>query len=308
MFGKVLEKIEEKLIERVTALRFGWPLLLLLGTLGVAYLVVSALRTTPAVFETFHDPLFLIAAIAATATFVSYVIWRSLRSPILIRLGITAAIAAIAIYASWKTTEVETVGFRIDVIFDLNIDPSLLAAFFAGLPQDHIKVTVRDRRVLGPSDADQVVYEQLAKEVLPKLRPPELSTHTALVTHRHLSGGRWTNLFYFAGPRFGIVSTWGMPTDVSLLQKYLAVMIPLIAMQGQAFAINKKLPKERDPDLDHGCLSDFSVDRTILIAKLRQGPALCKEEYEEIEALFGSAVAAEYKAILARSATTKGPP
>jgi hypothetical protein len=252
-------------------------------------------------------------------------LWRRHRTRALV---VVAPFAVAAIVWTWQT-RVHNVTSRIDVVVDdqLKIDYALLDTILREVQQDHIKLTLFDKDFLAGSPGGGLLFHDVAVKVTNEgqLRSLDTTTYTVLLTNRHLSGHDstgvlWSNLFYLAGPRFGIVSTWGLddlaielnknltPGEAAaILSKYLKTLIPLTALQGQASALGKALLGRRSPETDHGCLTDFSKNRVLFVQKLRSGPVLCKDEYDGVAEVLGPAVAEEFKAILDLAAKTKSP-
>jgi hypothetical protein len=155
----------------------------------------------------------------------------------------------------WYYIHIEERTFLIDVVLDptLDLQRAELATFFSDVEQPHIRVTLLFRDLTPPqSPAETLEYESVRKFATPLLRPGGSATHTALITAKRLLGEKWDNLFYVTSQRFSVISTYGVvvdgtPESQGILRKYLASMIPLAAMHGEALSEGKKLLKDRDP-------------------------------------------------------------
>jgi hypothetical protein len=310
MFGRALDKIAEQLITKLSTMTLGWPLLLVLAAIGASYFGVAQLRSDPTVVETLRDPRFSSALLAVATIFVGYLIFRFASPRRIVRLALLLVLASGSAAAWWYCIHTEDRTFLIDVVLDdtLALERGELATFFADVEQSHIRVTLLSRRLTLPQlPFDTLEYEAARKFATPLLRPETSATHTALITAKRLSGVGWENLFYVTSQRFSVISTYGVvvddaPEGKEILRKYLAAMVPLAAMHGEAMSEGKKLLKDRTPATEHGCLHDFSADRLLMLEKLRRGPVMCREEEAGIERTLGSAIATEYKDILSRAA------
>jgi hypothetical protein len=193
----------------------------------------------------------------------------------------------------------------IDVMFDQTFTLPKLQSInlLRDLAQKHIAITHVLQHPFDDTNAAPLVFEEAMGRALPYLRSPEKANITVLVTNRILSWTHWTNLFYAAAPRFAVVSTYGVGSgdsadESALLRRYLATVIPLAALHGQAIAEHKTLLRDRDASTEHGCLLDFSVDKSFFIDELRQGAKMCPQEEADLTAAFGPTISSEYKAIL----------
>jgi hypothetical protein len=313
MLMKALEEITKKVIEKVLGAKHGWAVLALVLFVGGGYFLVKELRSSPDAAETLADPWFLTMVWFAASAVLCYVLWQ-------LKLGRASRLAVLILIAGgcaagwWKFVQLEPTTIRVDVFFD-PISPlptKETADFFATLQQAHIVVTMVTMAVPTLQPGERLDFEDVKASVFPTLRPSSVATHTVLITPRQLSGGGWHNLFYMTSPRFSAVSTYGiLPSEEQarqkMLQKYLASMVPLAALHGQALEINRKLLGDRDPSTEHGCLHDFSVNKELLMEKLRRGPKMCAIESAEIAKVFGPGIASEYRAILAVAAAASAP-
>jgi len=314
LFGKALEKITEQIIARMSATPLGWPVLLLFACIGAAYIGVSHYRSDPTVAETVRDHRFVSLALLASTGFLAYAIVRFASPRRIVRITLMLLLIGSSAAIWWLEVRREEKVFRIDVVLDdkLGLQTSDIATFFSDVQQPHIRVTLLSTRLTPPSSQTFLDWALTRDYAAPLLRQISTTNHTAVVTPQQLNGLGWGNLFYVTSQRFSVISTSGIIADSDpdgkiLLRKYLATMIPLAAIHGQALHDGTKLLQDRASNTEHGCLNDFSVDKLLMLEKLRRGPEMCKEEASEIEAVFGRDIAEEYKSILARAARKSAP-
>ena len=219
-----------------------------------------------------------------------------------------ASISLGFIAGAWKLYRDTTPIFKIDLVFDetARLDPVLLTRFLTRSQQPHLHITMLDRQLVAPDDGHVMVFDKTLREATLRLRSPIEATHTILVTSKMLANADWGNLFYSARGNFGVISLRGVadltnPDDQNLALRYLASMIPLASMHALANELQISLLPDRSPATEHGCLHDFSVNRLLLVEKLRRGPELCAAEVAAISAAFGSTLVAEYQQILLSS-------
>ena len=313
MLTKALEEIAKKLIERATSSRHGWAVLFLFAIMVGGFLIVREFRTSPETTAALIDPWFLTIVWIAGTIALTYAIWNAQVSSI-VRLALAAIVTVSSSVGWWSFIRNEPTAIRVDIVFDTGagLSAALTADFFATLQQEHIVVTVVSRNLSALSAGNHVEFAEVEKALSPLLRPDSVTTHTAFVTPKQLSGFGWDNLFYVTSPRLSVVSTYGILPEEErksqlMLLKYLASMAPLVALHGQALKLNKQLLSDRDPATEHGCLHDFSVDKMLLMEKLRRGPKMCPIEEAEISKVFGAAIATEYRKILSDAAAASSP-
>lgn len=314
MLAKALEEIAAKAIEKITAAKHGWPILLLLATVVGGYFLVREVRTTPEAIATTSDPRFLTVLWFCVTAGLAYFAWQVLRPSVSVRGSILVVLMGAALFTWWRYVDLRPRVLLIDVTFEpgATFSTQEMGAFLGTLQQSHIVVTILPKPISPVSDGDRIDFAPTREKLLGQLRSESLANHTVLVTSKHLSGAGWYNPFYVTSPNFSVISTYGMvPSSAKdrqeILHKYMASMVPLAAMHGIALGKNQKLLEDRDPATEHGCLHDFSVDKQLMVEKLKRGPRMCAAENAEIEKVFGAEIASEYRAILA-TASVANPP
>jgi hypothetical protein len=294
-------------------LRSDYLFLFFFGFVWSAYLVVAEFRADPSIVETLLDWRFISAGHVASTLLLSYVVIRFTSPMRIMRIALLSMLLLLSIGVWWTVLRPQERTFLIDVVLDeqLEIQHSELAHFFSDIQQPHIRFTLLSRPLLPGKPAEDFLQWEIVKaQVAPLLRGGESTTHTAFITSKRLAGFNWRNLFYAVSPRFSVISTYGVAENEAaetkvMMRKYLATMIPLAAMHGQAREDDLKLLRDRGPITEHGCLHDFSADKEIFLEKLRRGPKMCHEEAAQIESAFGKKVEGEYRDILARAAVEK---
>jgi hypothetical protein len=217
-------------------------------------------------------------------------------------------------FGAWELYRDKAPLFKIDLVFDetAHLDPVLLTSFLTRVQQPHLRITLLDRQLTSRDAGQFLVFDKALREANPLLRASTDATHTILVTNKMLANAEWSNLFYSARGNFGVVSMRGVadptkPNEQVLALRYLASMVPLAAMHALANERSISLLPDRSSATEHGCLHDFSVNRLLLIEKLRRGPELCAAEVVAISAAFGRVLVAEYQQILLSSSRENAP-
>jgi hypothetical protein len=315
MLSKLLEELGKRLITAVEARSYGSVLLAVLFVVGSAFLLLQYLHSTPSALETLRSTSFLFITAVAIGVGATVAMKQAGNIPHVVAIVGLFVYTSAAATAIWYLTRDETPVFKIDVILDETVDlgPSLLAAFLQAVHQPHIQLTLLNRRLVPVDGLSIMNFERAEAAAVPQMRQPPVSTHTVLVTKKMLAEAQWANLFYAIRGHFGIVSLYGVvePTAGSgdvLARKYLASMVPLAALHMAAMERGLSFLPDRLPETEHGCLHDFSVDRLLLIEKLRQGPELCATEITGLNMVFGPSITNEYKNILEHSRRLKNEP
>lgn len=304
MFAKALEKVGKRLLDAVLKRPWGVTFAAMVAVIATTFLLLQHFQTAPASLEVARHPVFFGVA-CAVAIVGSTVLMRQAKAPRWLAYIILVGVVASAMALGWKLYHDTSRTFKIDLVFDSTVNPeaTLLAEVVAAIQQPHIRVTLLSRE-LTPSDGiEPLVYADAEKAAVSQLRPPQLATHTILVTSRVLSNEGWSNLFYTIPGRFGILSTMGVGdasqgSDRPFLRRYLVALIPLMAIHADAHQRGVELLPDRSAETDHGCLLDFSKHRHLFLERLRMDTKLCDQEALRIESEFGPTILREYQAIL----------
>ena len=308
MLGKIIEEIVKRLLDSISKRPYGITLFLMLAVVGIAFLLLQYLRSTPSALETLRDPFFYVVASATVILGVGIALKQSSQVPGLIVIAVLLILLGIAGGGAWSLYRDTTPTFKIDLAFDetVKLNPALFARFLSNAQQPHIHITFLDRQLIVPNESPHLMFEKVAEQAVGHLRSSNDATHTILVTNKMLGNSKWFNLFYSTRGNFGVVSLLGVADpnnreEHGLALRYLASMVPLVAMHAVANDRKVNLLPDRSPDTDHGCLHDFSTNKLLLIEKLRRGPTLCATETEAMTKAFGPTLVSEYRQILRQS-------
>ena len=314
MLTKLLEEIAKRFIDVVAKRPYGVTLLVVLAIVGTTFLLLEYFRSTPTAATTLRDPIFLAVAGVAVLAGVAVVLKQSGRVPRVLAISTLLLLLGLFTWGAWYVHRDDTPLLKIDLVFedDAKLDSALVTEFALSLQQPHIRITLLERQLIPPSLALLLKFDDALAQSATSIRPAGEATHTILVTSKMLANTQHSNLFYSARGNFGVVSLRGVadptkPQDRQLALRYLASMVPLVAMHALAHDRRIELLPDRSPETEHGCLHDFSTNRLLLIEKLRRGPKLCTAEAQAITRAFGPTIVAEYKEILEAASRPNAP-
>lgn len=308
MLAKFVEEVSKRLLDTALKHPFGLAAVVSIALSAAVFLALQYFQATPEAVNTLQNPIFFLIASATALIVTAFLLKLSARVPRLIAMPVlaleTLAIAALAVHVFVD----QSPKFKVDVIYDSAALPSakLRNAVMQAVQTDHFQLTAVSRTVSYRDDSHAVLASDALGDLATKLRDKSISTPTILVTSKQLNNSEYANLFYSVQGSLAILSVHGIADlatidGQNLTVRYLAAMLPLIAMHAEASARDRVLLSSRAPDTEHGCLHDFSTQRSILLEKLSSDLAMCATESETISAIFGKQITLEYREILRRA-------
>lgn len=305
MLTKFLDEVAKRFLDAALSRPLGWLLISAIACTSAIFLGLQYIREAPRSLDVLQNPILFSSASLTALVGVAFLLRVRRNVPRFVAIPVlTAACLTIVAYAIHIFVD-RAPHFKVDVVFDGTVAPTprLQNMLTQTVQSKHFHFTVLDRNLYTGTNRSGLLAADVLGQAASRIRDKSLSTHTILVTSLPLSNSEYANLFYSVQGNLAVLSLYGI-ADIAtiegqnLILRYLASMLPLVAMHAEAAVQNRTLLPTRSPDTERGCLHDFSSYKLALIEKLRSGPTLCAEETEAIKEAFGERIIDEYREIL----------